>query len=292
MDFTMSALPVRLRWRPVSSQSCVVELPMSVCSSRTLPPLLSLPRMPKPKSTSVMKWASRRVDPDLAGDAAQDVAFEVGWVEARVGGEAEAIALAGGAGDDSFDAIEEGLGEQRQEVVDAGGVALLALVAVLLEVGMGGEGVEAIELGAVGVGGERLAVDGDEAGYVAVAGLDDLLGGVVGDAVALLGFVQEVAEREVVGVGLGTVGDGATDQSGGVDGGALRRGRRRGQKRDKEEGREAVHADRIRQRVECGLAALDAHSCAVRLRMNGAPRLGFSCGGEPNTGISPLRGGR
>ena len=141
------------------------------------------------------------IDPDLAGDAAQDVGFEVGRIEARIGCEAEAIALAGGAGDDAFEAIEEGLGEQRHEVVDAGGVALLAPVAVLLELGMGGERVEATELGALGVGRERLAVDGDQAGDVAVPGLDDLLGGVAGDAVALLGFVEEVAEGEVVGVG-------------------------------------------------------------------------------------------
>jgi hypothetical protein len=220
------------------------------------------------------------IDPDLAGDAAQDVGFEVGGIEVWVGREAQPVALARAAGDDAFDAIEEGLGEQRHEVVDAGGVALLAPVAVLLEIGMGGEGVEAGELGAVSVGGERLAVDGDQASDVAVLGLEDLLGGVAGDAVALLGFVQEVAEGAMGGVGFGAVGEGATDEGGGIDGSVLRGGRRRGQERNKKEGREAVHADKdtagwgershlredgaavvLGRRKKCSLATLDAHPC-------------------------------
>ena len=53
-------------------------------------------------------------------------------MEAWVGSEAEAVALARAAGGDGFEMVEEGLGQEGHEVVDAGGVALLVLVAMLL----------------------------------------------------------------------------------------------------------------------------------------------------------------
>ena len=51
--------------------------------------------------------------------------------------------------------------------------------------------VEAVELGLVLLGSERLVVPGDQAGYVAVFGLDDLLGG---DAFLVL-LAQFVSNR-------------------------------------------------------------------------------------------------
>ena len=104
-------------------------------------------------------------------------------------------------------------------MVDAVRVLLLALAAVLLEFGVLGEVVEAGEFGLVGVGAERFAVDGDEAGDVAVFGFDDELGGVA----ALVDPAEQVLQRVVGLFGVQPVLDGATDQCGGVErrGGAL-----------------------------------------------------------------------
>ncbi len=84
---------------------------------------------------------------------------------------------------------------------------------------MGGEIVEARSLGLFGVGGKRLTVEGDEAGDVAVASLDDLLGGVA----AIVHLAQLVPKRLMRLFGIGAVLDGAADESGGV-GSTLRSG--------------------------------------------------------------------
>ena len=57
---------------------------------------------------------------------------------------------------------------------------------------------EPVQLGLVGFGGQRLVVDGDEAGDVALGGFDDVFGGVA----MVVGFAQKIAEGAV---GLGGV---------------------------------------------------------------------------------------
>ena len=111
-------------------------------------------------------------------------------------------------------AIEEGVGQETHQAVHPVGVFLLALVTMLLDLGVVGQGVEAVELGLVGFGGQRLVVDGDETGDGALAGFDDVFGGVA----MVVGFAEVIAER-VVGFGGGfAVLDGSADQGGGVFG--------------------------------------------------------------------------
>jgi hypothetical protein len=97
---------------------------------------------------------------------------------------------------------------------DAVGVLLLAAAAMLLNLRVLGEIVEAGEFGLVEVRVERLSVDGDEAGDVTVFGLDDELGGVV----ALVGAVEEILEGMVILFLVETALDGAANQCGSVDG--------------------------------------------------------------------------
>jgi hypothetical protein len=84
-----------------------------------------------------------------------------------------------------------------EELVDAGGVVLLAFMAALLEIRMGGEIVEAVDLGLVANGSQGLAIGGDGEGYVALAGLNDVLR----EVAALVAFVEDEADRLRVGIG-------------------------------------------------------------------------------------------
>jgi hypothetical protein len=49
-----------------------------------------------------------------------------------------------------------------------------------------GQGVESLKFGLVGFGEQRLVVDGDEAGNVALIGFDDVFGGVA----MVIGFAE------------------------------------------------------------------------------------------------------
>lgn len=111
--------------------------------------------------------------------------------------------------------VDECVGELAQELVDAGGIFLLALVAVVLEIGMGSEVVEAVDLGLMADGPQGLAVGGDGEGHVTLTGLDDFLG----EVVALVALVVDEADGLGTGVFSEAFGDGSTDQGGGIDGG-------------------------------------------------------------------------
>jgi len=64
----------------------------------------------------------------------------------------------------------------------------------------------------VGFGGQRLVVDGDEAGDVALFGFDDVFGGVA----MVAGFAEKIAEGAVRFGGVLAVLYGSADQGGGV----------------------------------------------------------------------------
>jgi hypothetical protein len=66
----------------------------------------------------------------------------------------------------------------------------------------------------VGFGGQRLVVDGDEAGDVAFIGLNDVFGGVA----MVVGFAEKIAEGAVGLGGVVAVLDGWADQCAPVDG--------------------------------------------------------------------------
>ena len=96
---------------------------------------------------------------------------------------------------------------------DSVGIFLLALAAMPLEFGVLGEIIQALEFGFVGVVAEWLAVDGDQARNVTVAGFNDDLGGVV----ALVGPVQDVAEWMMVLRGVQPVLHRAADEGGCIE---------------------------------------------------------------------------
>ncbi len=177
--------------------------------------------MPKPKSTAIGdevgieadKTLLGLVDPEFAGDAAEDVRLQIGWSEVRVRRETHAIALAGGAGNHVLEFVEEGVGQEAEHVSHAVGVLLLTLAAMVLQFGMLGERVEAVEFGFVGVRVERLAVGGNQAGYVAFRGFDDELGCVS----TLVDPVEQVLERPVIFSGVEAMLDRAADQGRGID---------------------------------------------------------------------------
>jgi hypothetical protein len=60
----------------------------------------------------------------------------------------------------------------------------------------------------VGFGGQRLVVDGDQAGDVALSGFDDVFGGVA----VVVGFAEKRAEGAVGRGGVLAVLDGSADQ--------------------------------------------------------------------------------
>jgi hypothetical protein len=87
-------------------------------------------------------------------------------------------------------------------------------MAMLLEIGVGVEVVEAVDLGLAEIRVERGAVGGDGEGDVALAGFDHFLGVVV----TVVLFVEDEALGMVRGLGGHVVGDGAADQGGGIGG--------------------------------------------------------------------------
>jgi hypothetical protein len=125
--------------------------------------------------------------------------------------------------------VEKGVGQLAHELVDAGGIVLLAAVAVLLQIRVSGEVVEAIDLGLAASGSKGVAVSGDGEGYVSLAGFNDHLGKVA----ALIALVEDEADGLRGGIGCEAFGDGAADQRGGIDGGE-RNGLGAGQRREEE----------------------------------------------------------
>jgi hypothetical protein len=109
--------------------------------------------------------------------------------------------------------VEEGIRQLAEEPVDAGGVLLLAFPAVVLEIGVSGEAVEAVDLGLMTDGSQRTAVGGDGEGHVALAGFDDVLG----EVAPLVVFVEDETDGLGVAIGGKAFGDGAADEGGCVD---------------------------------------------------------------------------
>lgn len=178
------------------------------------------------------------LDPDFAGHASEDPRFGVGWREARIGRKGEVVALrdgrgrsdgrrarlareshewrhGDGAGNRRVLVVEEGVGQLTEELVDAGGVFLLALVPVVLEIRVGGKVVEAIDLRLAALGSQRLAVGGDGHGYVALAGFNNLLGKVA----ALVVLMEGKTDGLRSGIGGQAFGNGPANQRGSIGGG-------------------------------------------------------------------------
>jgi hypothetical protein len=167
-----------------------------------------------------MKWPSSRVSRSCLvsihtspATPRSRVSLQVGRSKVWIGSEAQPIALARGAGSHPFKAVDKRVWQQCKQAVDALCVLLLALVAMLLQLGVIGQRVQAVQLGAVGLGAERLAIDGDQARNAAVHGLDDLLGCVV----ALVGPMNEIADRPMALAGVEPVLHGAAHQGRGID---------------------------------------------------------------------------
>jgi hypothetical protein len=111
--------------------------------------------------------------------------------------------------------VDEGIGQEAHKLVHAGVVLLLAFVAMLLQVGVGVEVVEAVDLGLAEIGVERRPIGGDGEGYVALASFDNFLGVVV----TVVLFVEDEALGMVRALGSHVVGDGAADEGSGIGGG-------------------------------------------------------------------------
>ena len=91
---------------------------------------------------------------------------------------------------------------------DPVGVPLLTFAALLLQLGMLRQIVEAIQLGLIVLRVERLAVAGDQARHIAVFGLDDDLESIV----AFVHFVQQIAHGRMVLGRVEPMLNGAPDQ--------------------------------------------------------------------------------
>jgi hypothetical protein len=107
---------------------------------------------------------------------------------------------------------------------------------MLLEVGMGIEIVESVDLGLAEIGVERRTVSGDGEGDVPLTGFDDFLGVVA----AIVFFVEEEPLGMVCGLGGDVIGDRAADESCGVGG---RRGLGLRGARQREQNQERGRAD-------------------------------------------------
>jgi hypothetical protein len=139
--------------------------------------------------------------------------------------------------------VDEGIGQEAHEFVDAGVVFLFAFVAMLLQVGVGIEVVEAVDLGLAEIRVERRAVGGDGESDVALAGFDHFLGVVV----TVVLFVEEEALGMVRCLGSHVVGDGAADEGSGI-GGRRGHGLSQGGR-----GEQKQRGDRAEQRARRGL---------------------------------------
>lgn len=136
----------------------------------------------------------RGINPDFAAHGGQGLRFEILGTEAGVGPEGEFLNSSGGADAGASVLIEERAGEHSEEFEHDAEVGVFALLAVLLQTGVGGKGVEPFLFFLSVEGAERGVVNGEQVGYIAVPGFDDVFDR--GDAGA--GFAQQEAH----GVGL------------------------------------------------------------------------------------------
>ncbi len=183
----------------------------------------------------------RGLNPDFSRHTLKDPGFEVGRVEIRIRGEADAIAGGRGgyeivcrleglpgrvgngdlrklcdvAGHCGLVAVEECGGQEPEQGIDAGLVGLFAFEAMFLQRRMRREVVQAGDLRLAGLWAEWLAVDEDHQGYVALAGLNDLLCEI--DALVLL--MEDEAHGTPEGVGCKAIGDGLANDCVGIGNG-------------------------------------------------------------------------
>jgi hypothetical protein len=99
-------------------------------------------------------------------------------------------------------AIQEGVRQEAHQAVHPGGIFLLPLVTMLLDLGVLGQGVETVQFGLIGFGGQRLVVDGDEAGDVALLGFEDVFRSVA----MVVGSAEKIAEGAVSLCGMCSLG--------------------------------------------------------------------------------------
>ena len=128
------------------------------------------------------------IDPEFAGHGFEGLGFYVLGIEVGVGLEAEAVAGALRSVGDTGVLVVERIRQGAHDFSSAFGVVLFAYLAMALHFRVGGEFLEAGVFGLLFAGGKGNAVDGDEAGDVAVFGFDDELGG----GKARTGFAQPV----------------------------------------------------------------------------------------------------
>jgi hypothetical protein len=135
----------------------------------------------------------------------------------RIGREGQTNTRASRAILAAFVAIQKSVGQKLHEPIYAFRILLLALATMLLNLGMVGQVVEPVQLGLSDFRRQRLAVDGDQTGDVALAGFDDVFGGVA----MVIDFAQKIAERAVGSLGVQPILRCAADQGGRIDGGRL-----------------------------------------------------------------------
>jgi len=142
--------------------------------------------------------------------------------------------------------VDESIGQEPHELVDAGVVLLLAFVAMLLEIGVGVEVVEAVDLGLAEIRVERRAVGGDGEGHVALAGFDHCLGVIM----TVVFLVEDEALGMVRSLGGHVVGDGAAHEGSGIGGGRGHGLSQGGRGEQKQRGDRAKERGRARVAVE------------------------------------------
>ncbi len=99
-----------------------------------------------------------------------------GGIEVRDWARAQAIALPAHAGNQTFQAIQKCIGQEAHEAVHAIFILVLALATMLLDLGMIGQGIQAVEFGLIGLGVQRLAIECDQASNSSILGFDNVLG--------------------------------------------------------------------------------------------------------------------
>lgn len=137
------------------------------------------------------------IDPELAGHCLEDLGFEVLGVKAWIGSEGKAIAGALLGLHDACVLIAKGFGQGADDFSDALGIALFTLLAMVLQAGVIEERLQAGILFQLSLGVEWGVIDGDQASYVTVFGLDDELGGDQAGACLAYSVLHGVSEALV-----------------------------------------------------------------------------------------------
>ena len=94
------------------------------------------------------------------------------------------------AGNQAFEAIQKCIRQQAHQAVDAFFIFLLRLVTMLLDLGMIGQGIQAIEFALIGLGAERLAIERDQASHISTPWFRYVLNGVLNGFTLAIGFAQ------------------------------------------------------------------------------------------------------